>query len=860
MAAAAPIIAAAMAPGIQGMLIRFALSVAVSYITNKLFAPDIPSGSSGSGQADAAPDPGIRQRIASDPGNKLPVIYGKSRVFGSITFADITSDNQTMAFILTLCEGPIENIGQIWWDDFKLTLDSNGNVTNATDSQGETDDFLNGNLTVKKFKAGGRCSPMETFSTKWATNAVNRTMPNVAYLYAELKYNRDESVTGLTSKLGAEVDGKLVRTFSGSTLSSVTSYSNNPAECLLDYLTSTFYGCGDVMSDSDLDLDSFISHKAFCDTLITHTDKEGNSTTAKRYTTNGVINTFDERDLNVSDLVICSQSIFSYNLGKFQVVSDTTGSPVMSFNPDNMYGDVTIVNDGFNSSLNKLNISFSSYDQKYQDDQVFLDLPDNLKSYNEPELVQDTRFKFLNNNIMVQRVGNVIVKTSRDNLIVSFKTDTRALKLQVTDIVSVTNSTYGFTDKLFKINSITEIDMNSDGVSGYFITAQEYNADAYAEEALTEFQTAPNTNLANPRNFGAITNLRAISSDPDSTTPFVQLQWTVPTGLTETFEIYVGDDINATIADREFNISFRTSTGPFIEGATITHKVFDLDFTDTLVFWVRPINQFARGAFSNSYNFGKFRPNAGGITSGDSGIIINPNDSKNPYGVVNRFAQIKYGDSNTGLNIRDGFADIDAVQQIGYAGTTINTITRTGGTDGSGSVTFPLDFDSGVSTTEEQELSFTGTRGNITQKELLHINLADDIQNTTSRKTITDAVDWNATGFLTANSSNNSVKVNDTLELASLVSGGVSSGFGRSVCIGTSAIYVMSNTELFSFKLVLGTWTHYATTNSGGVQNYNVSPMGDDVLLYNSSTNEGQIWNIYLVPATTGALGGGQFN
>ena len=857
MAAAAPIIAAITAQTVQGMIIRFALSIAVSYITNKLFAPDVPSGP---GIADQAPDPGVRQRIASDPGNKLPIIYGQGRVFGSITFADITSDNQTMAFIITLCEGPIQDIGQIWWDDFRLTLDSDGNVTTATDSQGGTDDFLNGNLTVKKFKSGGRCSPMETFSSKWASNATNRTMPNVAYLYVELKYNRDESVTGLTSKLGAEVQGKLVRTFSGSTLSSGTSYSSNPSECLLDYLTSTIYGCGDVMSDSDIDLTTFASHKTFCDTLITHTDKDGNSTTAKRYTTDGAINTFDERDLNVSDLVVCSQAIFSYHLGKFQVISDTTGSSVMSFNPDNMYGDVTIVNDGFNSSLNKMNISFSSYAQKYQDDQVFLSLADNQKSYNEPELVQDTRFKFVNNNIMAERIGHIIVKKSRDNLIISFKTDTRALALQVVDIISVTNSTYGFTNKLFKINSITENEMNDGGVSGYLITAQEYNADAYAEEALTEFQTAPNTNLANPRNFGAITNLTAISNDTDSTTPFVQLQWTVPTGLTETFEIYVGDDINATIADREFNISFRTSTGPFTEGATITHKVFDLDFTDTLVFWVRPINQFARGAFSNSYNFGVFRPGAGGITSGVSGIIVDPNDAKNPYGVVNRFTQIRYGDSTTGSNIRDGFSDIDAVQQIGYAGTTINTITRTGGTDGSGSVTFPSNFNSGVSTTEEQELSFTGTRGNVTQKELLHINLADDIQNTTSRKTITDAVDWNATGFLTANSSNNSVKVNDTLELASLVSGGVSSGFGRSVCIGTSAIYVMSNTELFSFKLVLGTWTHYATTNSGGVQNYNVSPMGNDVLLYNSSTNEGQIWNIYLVPATTGALGGGQFN
>ncbi len=856
-AAVGAIITAATATTVQGMVIRFALSMAVSFIVNKLFAPDVPAGP---GIADQAPDPGVRQRIASDPGNKLPVIYGQGRVFGSITFADITSDNQTMAFIITLCEGPIENIGQIWWDDYKLTLDSDGNVTTATDSQGGTDDFLNGNLTVKKFKSGGRCSPMETFSSKWASNAVNRTMPNVAYLYVELKYNRDESVTGLTSKLGAEVQGKLVRTFNGSTLSSGTSYSNNPSECLLDYLTSTVYGCGDVMSDSDIDLTTFASHKTFCDTLITHTDKDGNSTTAKRYTTDGAINTFDERDLNVSDLVVCSQAIFSYHLGKFQVISDTTGSSVMSFNPDNMYGDVTIVNDGFNSALNKMNISFSSYAQKYQDDQVFLSLANNQKSYNEPELVQDTRFKFVNNNIMAERIGHIIVKKSRDNLIVSFKTDTRALALQVVDIISVTNSTYGFTNKLFKINSITENEMNDGGVSGYLITAQEYNADAYTEEALTEFQTAPNTNLANPRNFGAITNLTAISSDTDSTTPFVQLQWTVPTGLTETFEIYVGDDINAAIADREFNISFRTSTGPFTEGATITHKVFDLDFTDTLVFWVRPINQFARGSFSNSYNFGVFRPGAGGITSGVSGIIVDPNDAKNPYGVVNRFTQIRYGDSTTGSNIRDGFSDIDAVQQIGYAGSTINTITRTGGTDGSGSVTFPSNFNSGVSTTEEQELSFTGTRGNVTQKELLHINLADDIQNTTSRKTIADAEDWNATGFLTANSSNNSVKVNGTLELASLVSAGVSSGFGRSVCIGTSAIYVMSNSELFSFKLALGTWTHYATTNAGGVQNYNVSSMGDDVLLYNSSTNEGQIWNIYLVPATTGALGGGQFN
>jgi hypothetical protein len=70
----------------------------------------------------------------------------------------------------------------------------------------------------------------------------------------------------------------------------------------------------------------------------------------------------------------------------------------------------------------------------------------------------------------------------------------------------------------------------------------------------------------------------------------------------------------------------------------------------------------------------------------------------------------------------------------------------------------------------------------------------------------------------------------------------------------------MSNTELFSFKLVNNAWTYFARTNAGGVQNFNVSNMGDDVLLYNSSVTEGEIWNVYLIPGTTGATGGAQFN
>lgn len=716
--AVAPIITVLTSQTIGGMIARFALSLAISYITQKLFGPDQPSGG---GQQ---PDPGIKQRIPTDPANKLPVVYGEDKVHGSIIFADISSDNQTMAFIIALCEGPIDSINTVHWDDYYLTLNGQGTVTNATHPDGSSDDWLNGNLRIVKYPHGGRCTEMENFSSKWANGASNRQMPDVAYAYIELKYDRENNVTGLTTKLGFEVRGKLIRTianngtFSGgftpaqATLRSqllypdsfsdtvkfsdftgnqigpwvfnyaggfthafntghtkVTTngtyrivdlgpltdpnapqnlsdylnngvtptglgtgaeiefdfvqpgeqhinnhssnfprfvnwqpssytdpvtgvvhpddgeriinglnikswgnnysssfsdnvvgndetrvwliydwvdiqgvshqntwglgtfaftptgtgytnwteaqyaerafgilgqsalngsnsfadpqdikkwggrrfretvwtdydgvdsthtylahqqyytapvpasilsygfgtYSNNPAECLADYLTNQVYGCGLSINDSDLDLDTFYSHKTFCDDLVTHNDPDGNSVTSKRYECNGHINTNDDKDLNISDIISNSQSIFSYTLGKFQMITDTTGSNMARFDEKNIYGDVSILNDGFNSNLNELTLKFKSQQDNYQDDQVFLDYT--TKYFNEPVLSKDLNLKFINSNVQAQRLGTVFLNKTRSSKIISFKTDTTAFNLQVNDVITVEDTYYNF--------------------------------------------------------------------------------------------------------------------------------------------------------------------------------------------------------------------------------------------------------------------------------------------------------------------------------------------------------------------------------------------------------------------------------
>ena len=216
-------------------------------------------------------------------------------------------------------------------------------------------------------------------------------------------------------------------------------YSQTPPECLIDYLTHYTYGCGESVFDNDLDLQTFYDHKLFCNTLVTHNDTTGTSVSSKQYQTNGYANTGDDKDLNISDLNVNSQAIFSYTLGKFQMISDKVDTVKKIFDHTNIYGDITLINDGFNSTINEMTLKFKSKAENFQDDQVFLDY--GFKYFNEPELAKDISLKFLNTNVEAQRMGSVLMNKSRSNKIISFRTDTRAAELQVNDVIEV-NGTY----------------------------------------------------------------------------------------------------------------------------------------------------------------------------------------------------------------------------------------------------------------------------------------------------------------------------------------------------------------------------------------------------------------------------------
>lgn len=476
----------------HGFTVKAFMYAAFSFVVSSLAKPSAP---------DPVKDPGVSQRLAADTNNKLPVLYGKKRLRGIMTYAAISDDNKKMAYIISLCEGPIHEISDIYWDNYRLTLDEDGIVTNATNYEDEDNNFLNGNMKVVNYLSGGRCSDMESFDADWESDGVNRTMPDVAYVYIELTYDRDKGVTSLASNLGFDCSGKKVRSFttnlSGETVfDSTYSYSTNPALCLADYMNNSVYGAN--IPEELIDFDSLVEYRDFCNELKSYNNGEDS---AKRYTCNGTISTSSDIDMNINNLLIGTSSHLSYSLGKFGVIIDRVTTTVNngSFDEDSIVGSINISLTGFDTKLNNVTVKYDNASDYYRGDQIILSSPASIKNDNEPELESTYDLPFTNNNIEAERSGTIILNQSRQSLAVSFSTDISRSHLQAGDVIEVTHNTPGWISKKFRINKIEEQEVaGTGGLLGLKIEAREYADEVYDDLELNLKDPAPNTNLPDP--------------------------------------------------------------------------------------------------------------------------------------------------------------------------------------------------------------------------------------------------------------------------------------------------------------------------------------------------------------------------
>lgn len=245
----------------------------------------------------------------------VPIIYGKVKAAGNKIWQ--SSGTTSFSALVTFGEGQINGITNIELNDYFISSLSGCTYTAYLgDGVQQIDSRVPGtSQTDKATLVGG---------LKYTA-------------YVALSVAASTKVTNNYMNVTADITGKLVRVYTN-TATYTTTYSNNPAWCIFDFLTSSS-GCN--MSVDSLDIQSFINAASYCNAKVNPVKATGtvscsvNSNTVNGYGTKftAEIKLGDQVTINsinkkvtaiANDTSLTVDSNFSASLsGQTMVVSDT---------------------------------------------------------------------------------------------------------------------------------------------------------------------------------------------------------------------------------------------------------------------------------------------------------------------------------------------------------------------------------------------------------------------------------------------------------------------------------------------------------------------------------------------------------
>lgn len=613
----------------------FAINMFASSIIARAFGPDSPNESSASTNN---PNPGSRAQVPPAGDNKIPVVYGSAYVGGIITDLSITSDNQKLYYVLALSEvtnsengGTPDDFtfGNIYWGGKLCIFGSNGAVTGLYDeSTGLTDNSVNGKLSIYTYKNGSNSGTNTTLTAFDVMNQsglvytwdTSKQMSNCAFAIVKITYSQSANLTGIQQ-----------------TKFQLTNSRSAPGDCFLDYLTSERYGAG--ISLSNVNTTSLTNLNSYCNQSFTYTGYAGGVYTQTRFRFDGTLDTTQTIMNNLQLMSACCDCLIKYNeiTGQWGVIVQTpTVVPVMDINNSNMVSAITITPIDIASSYNIAEVKFPDGTAKDSFNSATFDLAvinPSLLYPNEPINKQTISLPLVNNSVRAQYLANRFLEGAREDLQVQVDVNYEGLQLEAGDIVTVTNSNYGWTAKEFRIGKVTE-KFADDGSITVALSLMEFNPAVYDDVNITEFTPSPNTGIGNPLFFGtlyapAITNLQ-----PSITNPSFSVNVTAASsGISQYAEIWYSAYASPTDAQRIFagTTSVNPGGNPFTPDASMGTVTLSNIPSGDWYFAVRMVNALGSSIFSPSSSVLHWRPTT--------------------FQYSERYLSIAYGDDLSGTNI-----------------------------------------------------------------------------------------------------------------------------------------------------------------------------------------------------------------
>lgn len=543
----------------------FAVNFAVSMIVTKVFADN----------PEAQQDMGVRQQVPPSAVNAIPVVYGDAYMGGTFVDAVLSTDQKTMYYVLAV--SGISTVGQFTFDTTKIyygdrlvTFDGSDltKVVSLTDEAGNVDTKISGNLYINLYKsnAAGTITALNGASApstvmggsdiavgqRWTGT---RQMNGLGFAIVKLTYNRDADTTALSP-----ITFHVAHYLNGAGVA-------KPGDVWYDYMTNTVYG--GAVDTAFVDSACVAVLNTYADATITFTNSSGSPDTQARYRINGVLDAGQTVLSNVDRIMSACDSWMTYNaaLGQWSVVVNKAESTAWAFTDNNIIGDIRVSVTDLTSSINQVEARFPNKTNRDQAAFVNIETPSGLLYPNEPVNKYSLTYDLVNDSVQTQYLANRLLEQAREDLIVSFSTTYYGIQVNAGDVVSVTNTDYGWSAKLFRVMKVNEASL-PDGGLGAKLELSEYNAAVFDDASITQFTPVPNSGLPSVSYFSPL-SATTVTGYPTATIPHFDVSVSIPaTGRVTTVSLFYTTSATPTATDWKLLQTAETTNAQPITNST----------------------------------------------------------------------------------------------------------------------------------------------------------------------------------------------------------------------------------------------------------------------------------------------------
>lgn len=324
-----------------------------------------------------------------------------------------------------------------------------------------------------------------------------------------------------------------------------------------------------------------------------------------KYSINGVIDTSKSVMENMDIMAGTASSWMSYDShdGLWSVVINREGTSRASFNDSNIIGAISIAGTGLEQLYNSVRVEFPHIDLNDNKDFIHDTIPAEDFYPNEIYNVLSLTYDCINDPVQAEYLGLIQLKQNRLDKVIRFRTDFSQVGLKAGDLIDITSATYGFTNKMFRIVSLTESDQE-DGNIIVSITAQEYADSVYSTDDLSRYSRTNSSGIATAGNIG-VPGTATINKVERDARPRVTIESTSPTGIVEAMEFWYTTDTYVNDENRSYQLldTVKASSGNTFPYGTEVSITNDTLSSGNLYVKTRGINSTTIGPFSTPAGF-----------------------------------------------------------------------------------------------------------------------------------------------------------------------------------------------------------------------------------------------------------------